>query len=268
MLLRSYLFVPGNRPERFAKAYASGADAIIVDLEDAVAPGEKKQARETVAAWLSPDHPVYVRVNATDTEWFQDDVSAIRRPGLRGVVLPKADGKEQVELLASLLPGDVQILPMAETALGVWNALELARAPRVERLVFGSIDLQLDTGITGDVDELLYSRSRLVLASRIANLLPPLDGVTTALENDDILEMDVQRGRRLGFGGKLCIHPKQLDKVNAGFLPTAEEAAWAKSIMDAVKVMGEGAIQVNGKMVDRPIIEKARKIMEIMDKVR
>lgn len=263
MVLRSYLFVPGNRPERFAKACESGADAVIIDLEDAVTPDEKPLARETVASWLSADNPVYVRVNAADTEWFQDDVAAIQRPGVAGVVLPKAEGKEQVALLASRLPSHVRIVPLAETALGVWNALELASAPRVERLVFGSIDFQLDTGIAGDDEELLYARSRLVLASRIAGVLPPLDGVTTALENDDILAADVLRARRLGFGGKMCIHPKQVRAVNCGFLPSEQEVAWAKTIMEAIGSMGEGALRLDGKMVDRPVIEKARKIMEL-----
>lgn len=261
MVLRSYLFVPGNRPERFAKACESGADAVIIDLEDAITPDEKPQARETVASWLSADHPVYVRVNAVDTEWFQDDVTAIQRPGVAGVVLPKAERKEHVALLASSLHNHVRIVPLAETALGVWNALELASSPRVERLVFGSIDFQLDTCITDE--ELLYARSRLVLASRIAGVLPPLDGVTTDLENDEILAADVQRARRLGFGGKMCIHPKQVRTVNCGFLPSAQEVAWAKTIVEAVSSIGEGALKLDGKMVDRPVIEKARKILEM-----
>lgn len=265
MLLRSCLFVPGNRPERFVKACESGADAVIVDLEDAVTPDEKTQARETVAAWLSAQFPVYVRINAVNTEWFEEDVAAIQRPGVIGVVLPKAEEKEQITLLAGRLPGDVRIVPMAETALGVWNALELASAPRVERLIFGSIDFQLDTGITGDYDELLYARSRVVLASRVAGILPPLDGISTDIENDDVLAADVQRARRLGFGGKLCIHPKHVKTINDGFLPTEQEITWARSIMEAIKVMGEGAIRLDGKMVDRPVIEKARKIMEMVD---
>lgn len=262
MLSRSYLFVPGNRPERFAKAYESGADIVIIDLEDAVPQGEKVLAREAVAAWLSADHPVHIRLNATETEWFQDDVTALQRDGVAGVILPKAEKRDEVARLANELPAGVGIVPLAETALAIWNALELASAPQVERLAFGSIDFQLDTGINGENEELLYARSRLVLASRIAGILPPLDGVTAAVDGAELLAADVERARRLGFGGKLCIHPRQIETVNKGFLPTEEEIAWAKRVVTAIGATGEGATRVDGKMVDRPVIEKARRILE------
>lgn len=264
-MVRSCLFVPGNRPERFLKACQSGADGVIVDLEDAVTPELKSQAREAMASWLSPDHPVYVRINAVDTEWFEDDLAAVLRPGVLGVVLPKAERKDQLALLASRLPVTVPIIPLAETAVGIWNALELASAPRVERLIFGSIDFQLDCGITGDDQELLYARSRVVLASRVAGILPPLDGVTTDIENEQVVIADVQRARRLGFGGKLCIHPRHVKAINDGFLPAEHEVTWARGIMEAIAVAGEGAIRLDGKMVDRPVIEKARKIMEAVE---
>jgi citrate lyase subunit beta/citryl-CoA lyase len=268
MVLRSFLFVPGNRPERFAKACSSGADAVIIDLEDAVPPEEKSAARAHVASWLSGNNPVYVRVNGTDTEWFEDDLSVLLRPGVTGVVLPKAGTHDDVAQLASRLPPGVRIIPLVETALGVWNSLLLASAPKVERLAFGSIDLQLDAGITGEGEELLYARSRVVLASRVAGILPPLDGVTTAVDAPDLLAADVQRARRLGFSGKLCIHPNQIPVVNAGFLPTPQEVEWAHTIMEAVGSMGEGAISLNGKMVDRPVIDKARKILEAVPAIR
>lgn len=261
MALRSYLFVPGNRPSRFNKAFESGAGVVIIDLEDAVPPDEKRSTRETVAAILSPARPVYIRINGTDTEWFQDDLAAVQHPGVVGIVLPKAEGKDQVAMVAGRLLPHVHIVPIVESALGIWNALEIASAPQVERLVFGSLDFQLDTNITGDYEELLYARSRLVLASRIAGILPPLDSVTTVLDNDDLLAADVQKARRLGFGGKMCIHPQQVRTVNNGFLPTEQEIVWAKTVMEAIESMGEGALRLNGAMVDRPIIEKARKIL-------
>lgn len=263
MILRSYLFVPGNRPDRFDKACESEADAVIIDLEDAVPPAEKLAARKMVASWLSTDHPVYVRVNAANSEWFQGDLAIVDHPGVAGVILPKAEKHEEVALLANRLSGNALIIPLAETALGVWNALELATAPRVERLIFGSIDFQLDTGIMGENEELLYARSRLVLASRVAGILSPLDSVTIAIENEELLAADVLRARLLGFGGKLCIHPKQAKTVNIGFLPTEQEVAWAKAVMAATSVMGEGAHKLDGKMIDRPVIEKAKKILEI-----
>lgn len=262
---RSYLFVPGNRPERFAKACGAGADVVIIDLEDAVPAGEKSQARATVASWLSPDHPVHVRVNGAETEWFEDDLAAVLRPGLAGVVLPKAEGQGQLAMLAGRLPAQVRIIPILETALGVWNALEVASAPNVERLAFGSVDFQLDTNISGEGDELLYARSRLVLASRVAGILPPVDGVTTAIDDPDILATDVLRARRLGFGGKLCIHPKQVRAVNEGFLPAQHEIAWAKGVVEAAGLAGNGAIKLDGKMIDRPVIEQARRILEMVN---
>ena len=262
MPCRSFLFVPGNRPERFPKACASGADVVIVDLEDAVPDGQKSFARESVAFWLSADRPVYVRVNGTTTAWFEEDVAAIRRPGLAGVVLPKAEGRGPLAALAALLPDPVRILPIVETAAGVWNVLEIASSPKVERLAFGALDFQLDTGIAGEGEELLYARSRIVLASRVAGILPPLDGVTTGLDAPDALASDIRRARRLGFGGKLCIHPKQVAAINEGFLPTEREIAWAKGVLAAASSSGEGASRRDGQMIDRPVIEQAKRILE------
>lgn len=259
---RSYLFVPGTRPDRFAKARNAGADAVILDLEDAVLPERKAAARETVAGWLSPERPVHVRVNGPETEWFLEDVAAVSRPGLAGVVLPKTESRAHVELAAGKLPPKVPILPLVETARGIWNVLEIASGPNVTRLIFGSDDFRLDTGIVGDGEELVYPRSRVVIASRIAGLPPPVDGATTAIDDGDILAARVNAARRLGFGGKLCIHPRQVDPVNRGFLPTAEEIAWAKSVVAAADAAGEGAIRLNGCLVDRPVVERARKILE------
>jgi citrate lyase subunit beta / citryl-CoA lyase len=262
MPFRSYLFVPGNRPERFVKACASGADVVIVDLEDAVPDGQKSFARESVASWLSADRPVHVRVNGTNTPWFEEDMAAILRPGIAGVVLPKAEGQGQLAALAALLPDPVHILPIVETAAGVWNVLEIASSPKVERLAFGALDFQLDTRISGEGEELLYARSRIVLASRVAGILPPLDGVTTGLDDADALASDIRRARRLGFGGKLCIHPKQVAAINEGFLPTEREIAWAKDVLEAAAFSGEGAARRDGKMIDRPVIEQAKRFLE------
>lgn len=262
MALRSYLFVPGNRPERFSKAYESGADVVLVDLEDAIAPEEKASAREIVMASLPGGKPIYVRINGTDTEWYPDDIKVLACPGVTGVVLPKTEEQSQIVALAGRVPETMRIVPLVESALGIWNALDIARAPQVERLIFGSLDLQLDANILGEHEELLYARSRLVLASRIAGILPPLDTITTDLENDALLMEDIQRARRLGFGGKMCIHPRQVKAINEGFLPTKQEIAWAQSVMEAVKIAGEGVTKLHGRMIDRPVIEKARRIIE------
>jgi citrate lyase subunit beta/citryl-CoA lyase len=204
---------------------------------------------------------VYVRINGTDTSWFEQDLELLSLPGVLGVVLPKAERPEQVAQVAGRLTGDGQVLPLVETALSVWNVDGLAQAPRVERLAFGSVDFQLDTGISGEYEELLYARSRLVLASRVASIWPPVDGVTLAFEDLARLQGDVTHARRLGFGGKLCIHPKQVEAVNQGFAPTEAEQDWARQILEAVEASGEGAFRLHGELIDRPVIERARMIL-------
>jgi citrate lyase subunit beta/citryl-CoA lyase len=259
-LARSYLFVPGDRPERFAKACASGAHAVIVDLEDAVAPENKAAARAAVAAWLHPDHPVIVRINAADTEWFREDRALAGRPGVAGILLPKAERLEDIAALRAA--GAPMVLPLIETAAGYDQARTLAGAAGVQRLVFGSIDFQLDLGITGEDEALLAFRSGLVLASRLAGIAAPVDGVSTALDDPARLAADAARARQLGFGGKLCIHPKQVQGVNAAFSPSEAEVSWAKRELEAAGIANGAAIAVDGKMVDRPVLLRARAILD------
>src|SRR3989449_6033117 len=261
MICRTYLFVPGNRPDRFEKARQSGADAVILDLEDAVQSAHKDLAREAVAAWLQPARPVYVRINGMGTPWFERDIEVVSLPGVLGIVLPKAEHPEQIAQVAARLTNEARVLPLVETALGVWNARVLAQAPRVERLAFGSVDFQLDTGVSGDQEELLYARSRLVLASRVASLLPPVDGVTMALDDLTRLRDDVVRARRFGFGGKLCIHPKQVETINRGFAPSEVELGWARRVLQVTETTGAGALQLDGELIDRPVIERARSLL-------
>ena len=260
---RSYLFVPGNRPERFLKALQSGADAVIIDLEDAVPAQLKIEARATVAAWLSAEHPVYVRVNGHGTEWHDDDVRSVAREGLRGLVLPKAQDPRRVAELAAALPNSASLLPIVENAQGLWNALEIARCPRVERLAFGHLDFQRDLGIDGENEELLYARSHLVLMSRLAGVAPPLDGITAALDDTEKLRQDVERARRLGFGGKLCIHPRQIEWVNRGFLPSDQDIEWARRVVAAAEAAGGGAVRMGAEMVDAPVVARAQHILQM-----
>ena len=181
MICRTYLFVPGNRPDRFEKAQQSGAGAVILDLEDAVQSTQKDLAREAVASWLSPERPVYVRINGTSTLWFERDLEVVCLPGVLGVGLPKAEQPEQVAEVGARLIGEARVLPLLETALGVWNARALAQAPRVERLAFGSVDFQLDTSITGEQEELLYARSRLRDLFTCASMAWTLSGLSGTL---------------------------------------------------------------------------------------
>lgn len=255
---RTYLFVPGNRPERFDKAAASGADAIILDLEDSVPPDEKSAARAAVIAWLSPERTAIIRINAAGTAWFGEDLALCSRPGVIGIMVPKSEREEYIAKVAEA--GAASILPLIESAAGLWNALALARSPLVERLVFGSLDFSFDMRSGEGREELLHARSQLVLVSKVAGLAPPVDGVTTALDDADVLQDDVAYARKLGFGGKLCIHPKQVAPVLRGFCPDEKLIAWAELVLAAAKAANGAAIRVDGKMVDAPLILIAQQI--------
>jgi citrate lyase subunit beta/citryl-CoA lyase len=264
-LPRSYLFVPGDRPERFDKALASGADAVILDLEDAVPVPAKEAARQAVVNWLGARMPtaspqIVVRINAVGTPQHEADVDACRH-GVHAVVLPKSERVDDLARLARALPG-VALLPLIETAVGFAAAPELARAPAVQRLVFGSIDFQHDLGIDGEGEELLFFRSQLVLYSRLALLAAPVDGVSTVLDDAALIHTEALRARRLGFGAKLCIHPKQIAPVHAAFAPTAAQLGWARRVIAAADAAGGAAVALDGAMVDRPVILRAQALLD------
>ena len=265
---RSYLFVPGNRPDRFAKACAAGADAVVLDLEDSVASQDKSRARAAVAEWITPAHPVLVRVNTSNSEWFQDDLNLGRAKGVAGVLLPKAERVEEIRIVAENFGAAATIFPQIETAKGFRNALALASAERVERLLFGSIDFQFDLAMTAEEDELLYFRSRIVLDSRLAGIQPPVDGVTMDIHSAERIRADTLRARRLGFSGKMCIHPKQVPIVNESFTPTADEESWATRVVEASAAAQGAATSVDGKMVDRPVLARAELILAILTQLR
>lgn len=288
MTPRSYLFVPGDRPERFDKAAAAGAHAIILDLEDAVAPDRKDAARDAVAAWLEARSAaagrgqasvatddgsgdadlsdvagpqILVRINTEDTPWFARDCAIVGSAAVHAVMMPKSQETDVLKGLASHLRADQSIVPLIETVKGWDIARALASQAKVQRLAFGSVDFNADAGTSGDGDALDLVRSQLVMASRLAGVLPPVDGVSLALDDLDGLTADVRRARRFGFGGKLCVHPKQVAGINAGFAPSAEEVAWARRVHDAVAAQGLGAIAVDGKLVDRPVYVLAQTIL-------
>jgi len=265
---RSYLFVPGNRPDRFPKACAAGADAVVLDLEDSVAPGDKVKARAAVAEWLKGAQSVMVRVNTSDSEWFRDDLSLGRKEGIVGVLLPKAERVEDIRLVAETFGPEVSVLPQIETARGFRNAFALASAEQVRHLLFGSIDFQLDLGMAAEEDDLLYFRSQIVLDSRLAGIQPPVDGVTTDINSPERVRADTLRARRLGFGGKMCIHPKQVPIINECFAPTAEEEAWARRVVEASSASQGAATSVDGKMVDRPVLARAEVILAMVAQLR
>ena len=259
---RSYLFVPGNRPDRYAKACASRAHAVIIDLEDAVAARDKVGARQSLVGWLTPGRRAMVRVNAPGSEWFADDLRACASGAVTAIVLPKAESGEHVAQVAEAC-GTRPVLPLVETARGLWNALAVARAPNVRALLFGSLHLQADLGATDDY--LLYARSELVLVSRVAGIDAPVDGVTQSIGDQDLLRHDCERARRLGFGGKACIHPNQVDVVNRCFLPSREDIEWARQVVAAFAHSSGNAALLEGRMIDRPVLVKAQAILAQSD---
>lgn len=260
-LIRSYLFVPATRPERIAKARASGAGAVIVDLEDAVALSEKSHARAALSNGCSGGRGLLVRVNGAQTEWFEEDLRVCASIGVDGIVLPKAERPEQIRGARERLGADAIVLPIIESALGYAALASLCAEPGVPRVAFGSIDFQLDLGIEGEDEQLAYFRSGIVLASRLAGLQPPVDGVTVEIDDPVRLRSDTLRGKRMGFGAKLCIHPRQVAEVNTCFAPSMDEIEWARRIVRAASTAGNAAVAVDGTMVDRPVILKAERIL-------
>ena len=252
------LFVPGNRPDRFAKAAASGADGVILDLEDAVAPGDKDAARTTIAASPRPANAV-VRINAYGTRWHDDDVRAVKKLGIGSVMLPKAESAEQVKKLRGAL-GALPVIALIESAGGLSHVRDIARL--VDRLAFGYIDFSADLGCSMDKHALLQARSEIVLASRLTRIAMPLEGVTPSFDDAKEVEDDARYAAALGFGGKLCIHPKQITPVLSGFRPAQSDIAWARKIANS----GEGAASVDGMMVDAPVRLRAARILSAAQK--
>lgn len=267
---RSLLFVPGNRPERFAKALASGADATILDLEDAVPAADKATARLAIAAqWPQlqvQGRPLLLRINAEGgADWPLDLALLARLPGLAGVMCPKVESAPTLARLAEACP--LPLLPLIESA-GGWQALaEIATAPGVLRLVLGHIDFMADTGISCGADEAELAPLRFALAmqTRLAGLAPAIDGVTVQTDDAERLQADCQRARRYGFGAKLCIHPRQIDGVHAGLRPGSAELAWARRVVEADAAAGGAALQLDGRMIDRPVVLQAQRWLALAE---
>lgn len=251
------LFVPGNRPERFEKAATSGADAVIIDLEDAVPSDAKIDARAALSTKFTA-LPVLVRINAVGTEWYAEDLEAVLKMPIAAVVLPKAELDERLESIwASHSGGCPPIVALIETARGLADARGIAALPRVERLAFGSIDFCADIGCAHTRDALLAARSELVFASRLAGKRAALDGVTTSIDDTRLVTDDARYALSLGLGGKLCIHPRQVEAIREGFRPDHSEIAWARKVLAS----GDGAAAVDGMMVDEPVRIRARSVL-------
>ena len=256
----SFLFVPANRPDRFDKAMKSGAGAVILDLEDAVPATDKYTARLNIAQFQPREKNTIIRINGLHTPWYEQDLRLCEELGSAGIMVPKAESAASLQEISSRFKTPIAIFPLIETASGMANANLIAQVGNVERLVFGTIDFGLELNIPDENEGLLYFRSQLVLASRLAGLSGPIDGITTDLRNPDAVERDTARSKRLGFSGKLCIHPSQVPIVNQGFTPTDKELEWAQQI---VQFASSGAATVfDGHMVDRPVLLRAQRILK------
>jgi citrate lyase subunit beta/citryl-CoA lyase len=283
--IRTALFVPGNRPDRVDKAVRTAADVVIIDLEDAVPYSQKKETRPVVREKILDyqERPVLVRVNALNTEFFEEDLEEVVVAGLACIIVPKVETAAQIqEINQSLLkveknkkirPGSVSIIPLIESALAVENVFQIVSQrtdpQRLFTVAFGAADLALDMGlvITKTGEELIYPRARIAVACRAAGVEPPLDTpFMIDLKDREALEADAKRARQLGFQGKLCIHPNQIDICNRLFSPTKGDIEYAQKVIqafDAAEAGGTAAILVEGEFIDYPMVERSRRILKI-----
>jgi citrate lyase subunit beta/citryl-CoA lyase len=284
--LRSFLFAPGNHARRVEKALSLDADAVILDLEDAVATAEKRATRDAViAALVRPRRALlYVRVNAVDTEFCYGDLAAIVRPGLDGVILPKVESAAglatadwllaQLEREQGLLPRTTDLVPIIETARGL-NQIDaiLAAGTRVRHIAFGAGDFTLDVNMAWSREEaeLAYARAKIVTASRAAGIEAPFDTVWVDLADEEGLEASARTAFGFGFQGKMCIHPNQIAVVNRVFTPSEAEIAFADRVVAAfarAEAEGSAAIQLDGKFIDYPILYRAQRVLEKVAAIR
>ncbi|MBV6304505.1 CoA ester lyase [Candidimonas humi] len=284
-VFRSLVFAPANHARRVEKAFTLGADAVILDLEDACAVSEKVSSRPKVVQALSLPRTClgYARINPLSTPYAYGDMVEIVAPGLDGIVLPKVEAPEdlltvdwllsQLERDRGLPAGGVDVIPIIETAAGMSRLGEILRAtPRVKRASFGAGDFTLDLGLawSRDENELLVHRSQMVLQSRAAGIEPPLDTVWVRLKDPEGFAASTERAHGLGFQGKLCIHPDQVDVVNRMFTPSDAQVAQARRVVEAfaqAEAEGSSAIQLDGQFIDYPIVYGAQRILELADKL-
>lgn len=265
--MRSVLFVPGSRPERFAKALAAGADAVIIDLEDAVEQEHKDDARAHIRefAAATPDATFLVRINDATTPWFEDDLALCASlDAVATIVLPKAETRAQIKQTAQT---GKTVLPIVESPCGVLALAELAACRDVTRLSFGSLDLMLELGTTPDTPAahtmLEHVRCQILLHSAAHGLAQPLDGVFPNFSDLPGLQKHALHIKHMGFAGMLCIHPAQIAPIHDAFMPSTEEQDWARRVIEIADGTGSSAFQVDGKMVDVPVIQRARQILAL-----
>ena len=268
----NFLFVPGTRPERFAKALDSGAGGVIIDLEDAVAAEDKETARNAIrGAWPSftaeQKKRLVIRSNSPGSQFYSADLILAQELDVACLLIPKSESVDQMNGAALVLP-NTALIPMIETAIGLDHLREIANANQVIRLALGNLDLQVDLGMVCDPQEteLHTARYQIVLASRVAQIAPPVDGVTPTTDDVVRIQDDAERAKRMGFGGKLCIHPKQVGIVKSAFMPSEQEVAWAQRVIEADKASKGAAVKLDGRMIDRPVVLLAQRTLTIAGK--
>lgn len=292
VLLRSWMFVPGNRQRMLEKSLGTAVDAVMMDIEDGVAPAEKDTARQQIAACLDQvaarikaegkvrTPARFVRINAVGHERMRDDLALVLRPGLEGLVLPKLETPSQIKTVVDILDrretevglakGSVRLLVAIESPQGMYNAFAIASSsPRVIGLMFGAEDFSRELSLPlrreGEARDLLYARSALVMAAACAHV-QVVDGVWTDLQDPEGLKVFAKQSRRLGFSGMSLIHPSQADDVNAAFTPTADELDYARRVLkafDEAHARGEGAVAFGGQLLDLPIVDRARQTLDL-----
>ncbi|WP_162914042.1 HpcH/HpaI aldolase/citrate lyase family protein [Taklimakanibacter lacteus] len=254
------LFVPADRPDRFAKAAESGADAIIVDLEDAVPPARKDEARGNLGILQSLPVPAFVRVNAEGTLWHEDDLAALVRLNIGMVCVPKVESAGHLDALLSRLGAGARLLAQIETAAGVSQVQAIAGHRAVTQLAFGPADFFLDLGIGASAEMASHVLCILALASRTAGIAAPLDGPCFSVSDQDLLARECANAASAGAKGKLCIHPAQISGVFSHFLPSDEELDWARRVSEADR--DGGVCLIDGRMIDAPIVARAKAMLE------
>jgi citrate lyase subunit beta/citryl-CoA lyase len=259
-IARSYLFVPASNLTRVEKALSTNADVVIVDLEDGVAESEKFSARRDLYDF-HPSRSVHIRINSVETEHCEEDLRLVTSVGwVDGVVQPMVRSSNDIAEVRAKLPHRTPMLALIETAAGVLCASEIASSG-VQRLALGSADYSADLGVAASDELLAYPRSVLAVASAMAGIAPPVDGPSLSINAPDQLAKDAASARALGMGGKFCIHPTQVDLVNATFVPSEVERLWALRVIASIGEQGSGAVVVDGEMVDAPVVARARRIL-------
>ncbi|ETP67254.1 hypothetical protein G159_19095 [Planococcus glaciei CHR43] len=275
MIYRSLMFTPGTNKERLLKSVSSEADALLWDLEDAVHPDEKAAARAVIQEALDeledkPAKPIFLRVNQYGTEWYAEDVKLARHENVNGIMLPKAESARQVQETWDGMGANGELIVLVETAVGIVRLEDIFSNPNVSGVAFGAIDYAVDADLTLTEAglEAIYARSRIVTYAKAAGIDGIYDTVFADIHNTESLQKRAVSARALGFNGQMAVHPKQIETIHEVYSPSREDIDWAVKVLHHAEheAKGAGVFMLDGKMVDRPIIEKAKQIYQAAER--